>query len=227
MPIPIGGNTGSIPAWAGETTPESVRAKVSTVYPRVGGGNIRRCSACSVSAGLSPRGRGKRGRCLCARGAGWSIPAWAGETQRLDLSAAPLQVYPRVGGGNVGVCPLQRRALGLSPRGRGKPLAAAHGAGSKRSIPAWAGETSTTSVSKISVKVYPRVGGGNHTERTTDMLFHGLSPRGRGKHVQIYERDAVERSIPAWAGETWDKGAAGLTSAVYPRVGGGNCAKGV
>ena len=70
-----------------------------------------------------------------------SIPAWAGETQRLGGSHSPLEVYPRVGGGNgladgeVGI------GQGLSPRGRGKRLGVEIQLLGQGSIPAWAGET--------------------------------------------------------------------------------------
>ena len=50
------------------------------VYPRVGGGNGCMTMSAAMSAGLSPRGRGKlllwRALITPAR----SIPAWAGET---------------------------------------------------------------------------------------------------------------------------------------------------
>ena len=50
----------SIPAWAGETPGNRSSGKPAAVYPRVGGGNRRRCSCGLYSFGLSPRGRGKR-----------------------------------------------------------------------------------------------------------------------------------------------------------------------
>ena len=71
---------GSIPAWAGETAPYRGGAGCAEVYPRVGGGNLRRFKRSDALGGLSPRGRGKpRTPCLWRFG-GRSIPAWAGET---------------------------------------------------------------------------------------------------------------------------------------------------
>ena len=49
----------SIPAWAGETADCATADGVIAVYPRVGGGNVRRSSSSAKSEGLSPRGRGK------------------------------------------------------------------------------------------------------------------------------------------------------------------------
>ena len=50
------------------------------------------------------------------------------------------EVYPRVGGGTTGPILGIGGAVGLSPRGRGNPPAAAPFDWSKGSIPAWAGE---------------------------------------------------------------------------------------
>ena len=52
---------------------------------------------------------------------------------------------------------------GLSPRGRGKPLAQSFGDDYAGSIPAWAGETGDARHHWAQTEVYPRVGGGNPT----------------------------------------------------------------
>ena len=70
------------------------------------------------------------------------------------------------------------------------------------SIPAWAGETYRNGGRAASVKVYPRVGGGN-------------IGKGQPQHP-------AGGSIPAWAGETGDLRQGRRTHRVYPRVGGGN-----
>ena len=51
------------------------------------------------------------------------------------------EVYPRVGGGNLGNASKLPISKGLSPRGRGKLAMSAIVGGVPRSIPAWAGET--------------------------------------------------------------------------------------
>ena len=51
-----------------------------------------------------------------------------------------------------------------------------------RSIPAWAGETTSTAGLPNNPPVYPRVGGGNREKYDAEYLEQGLSPRGRGKH---------------------------------------------
>ena len=111
------------------------------VYPRVGGGNLDNHISKMRVEGLSPRGRGKplyEADRICGRR---SIPAWAGETRGTLLAALVSEVYPRVGGGNADELPRLRTQMGLSPRGRGKPLAMSTTLVKPRSIPAWAGET--------------------------------------------------------------------------------------
>ena len=114
---------------------------------------------------------------------------------------------------------------GLSPRGRGKPWAAAAAYSRRRSIPAWAGETLAANADSARIAVYPRVGGGNVVKAPTDAGKSGLSPRGRGKLARVRAIVSGQGSIPAWAGETAMRNACRPYLRVYPRVGGGNQAK--
>ena len=69
----------SIPAWAGEPASPLAASRITRVYPRVGGGTVRRVTIDDRIRGLSPRGRGNPGRLLLADSVPRSIPAWAGE----------------------------------------------------------------------------------------------------------------------------------------------------
>ena len=154
-------NYRSIPAWAGETREFPTPTARAAVYPRVGGGNGIVRVALASGGGLSPRGRGKRGRAAareCQRG---SIPAWAGETHAAADYGVIRGVYPRVGGGNRCSAKARRALSGLSPRGRGKRSANSTMFPALGSIPAWAGETVALFVIGAGLAVYPRVGGGN------------------------------------------------------------------
>ena len=111
----------SIPAWAGETLPSRGQSQRATVYPRVGGGNLRDSLLIETMKGLSPRGRGKRRAGTPSAYRARSIPAWAGETKMLQGALIHAGVYPRVGGGNSSASMSAATLLGLSPRGRGKP----------------------------------------------------------------------------------------------------------
>ena len=192
------------------------------VYPRVGGGNAIWTHWRDDLRGLSPRGRGKLRKYHCIPFHCGSIPAWAGETARTPHPCGRGAVYPRVGGGND-ICPFHMwRALGLSPRGRGKLFQLAKANVAVRSIPAWAGETPPVSRRTALGAVYPRVGGGNPIRTRSPTAFAGLSPRGRGKRHDKRSPDDYCRSIPAWAGETKTPTPNSPVSKVYPRVGGGN-----
>ena len=174
----------SIPAWAGETRIVSSSHRSRAVYPRVGGGNVAGTRSACRWRGLSPRGRGKPSCRRLAPSDMRSIPAWAGETAHAHARICAAPVYPRVGGGNQGAVKNISGATGLSPRGRGKraPLSARRA--SRRSIPAWAGETSVIVCGDWASWVYPRVGGGNILAFLSVLMSSGLSPRGRGKRTQ-------------------------------------------
>ena len=75
-----------------------------------------------------------------------------------------------------------RVRVGLSPRGRGKPLGRQLARYRAGSIPAWAGETRGLRMAAANPGVYPRVGGGNASSARRGLDTGGLSPRGRGKH---------------------------------------------
>ena len=130
-----------------------------------------------------------------------SIPAWAGEPGPVHHPHHQISVYPRVGGGTGVLTAPQRPQVGLSPRGRGNREDVYEAYTYRRSIPAWAGEPIMIIVLNRLVTVYPRVGGGTIVSNTIPPSLGGLSPRGRGNHPAIHRRDALHRSIPAWAGE--------------------------
>ena len=152
---------GSIPAWAGEPSPNG-KATHARVYPRVGWGTPPNGVGYESGAGLSPRGRGNLSpddRALVGRR---SIPAWAGEPHPRRVAFAARPVYPRVGGGTQVSPGCDNCYMGLSPRGRGNPAGAGVGRPGARSIPAWAGEPLADRQSENGAGVYPRVGGGTY-----------------------------------------------------------------
>ena len=90
---------------------------------------------------------------------------------------------------------------GLSPRGRGSLGEALCAALDTGSIPAWAGEPLRRLATPGGTRVYPRVGGGALCEQYMTEATEGLSPRGRGSHLDEEATDRTGGSIPAWAGE--------------------------
>ena len=87
-------------------------------------------------------------------------------------------------------------------------------------IPAWAGQPSAKLVDSGASAVYPRVGWATCDSVRNRPVIMGLSPRGRGNLVTLPFLPAVQRSIPAWAGQPQRQGTGVSMYRVYPRVGG-------
>ena len=151
-----------------------------------------------------------------------SIPACAGETVGGKRRVAPEVVYPRVCGGNRAIRRARCRAVGLSPRVRGKPPRLSCLRPSGGSIPACAGETGNGRAESARNTVYPRVCGGNLSGSVENADIAGLSPRVRGKRHPLTLSRPRPRSIPACAGETTRMSLISWGKMVYPRVCGGN-----
>ncbi len=125
-----------IPAWAGNTNPYSITAKSITAHPRVGGEHISRDAAVRHCTGSSPRGRGTR-----------------------PSRPSRPTVHPHVGGEHNKRVSTLGKIHGSSPRGRGTRPDRSLPATRLRFIPAWAGNTESSSTASRSVSVHPRVGG--------------------------------------------------------------------
>ena len=171
----------SIPACAGETFGGSSCAISPKVYPRVCGGNDPPTEVRLAAQGLSPRVRGKPKYWSAPSPSSPSIPACAGETPWCQQALATPALYPRVCGGNPLATIGAGSYRGLSPRVRGKLLAAVRAPFRQRSIPACAGETTHRPRFALPLRVYPRVCGGNEWGFLLAPCRTGLSPRVRGK----------------------------------------------
>ncbi len=192
----------SIPAWAGETAPQTTQVPVRGVDPRVGGGDPWTRSSPWPDRGRSPRGRGR--------------------PRRRPHSGSRPAVDPRVGGGDGDLGFTVEGENGRSPRGRGRRAPSPGARVPARSIPAWAGETSTGTADHSQRRVDPRVGGGDRCAGRKAGRIGGRSPRGRGRRGDGGPLAGEVRSIPAWAGETIIRRKVSTDGAVDPRVGGGD-----
>ena len=110
---------------------------------------------------------------------------------------------------------------GLSPRVRGNLNAPTKKAGSRRSIPACAGEPGRRTGGAGASRVYPRVCGGTRPTTAFTAPAKCLSPRVRGNPCWLPSGARFRRSIPACAGEPPQAQAGRRLSGVYPRVCGG------
>ena len=211
----------SIPACAGEPPAPSRRRCSPPVYPRVCGGTgpLRRLSASATS--LSPRVRGNRAALPAGPAHRRSIPACAGEPPPARPGPGSGEVYPRVCGGTDSQAAAAFAHRGLSPRVRGNPFPTATEEEEPRSIPACAGEPSSSSRFRPAMKVYPRVCGGTACANRQSRPILGLSPRVRGNLLVFPPVGHAVGSIPACAGEPSPPAICRRILSVYPRVCGG------
>ena len=212
---------GSIPAGAGEPTYVDGPPDVDEVYPRRCGGTDSRCGRLWHPQGLSPQVRGNRQHEGPARRAVGSIPAGAGEPSPRSGPRASPRVYPRRCGGTV--CRPRRRSppRGLSPQVRGNPGPELRHVGRDGSIPAGAGEPSSSGSWWRRSGVYPRRCGGTAPDEGGSHADRGLSPQVRGNRVQAPPAVPADGSIPAGAGEPRGRSWRCGTRRVYPRRCGG------
>ena len=139
---PANGESGTIPAHAGETLVQGVVKFLRRDHPRSRGGNARAGRRQVLAPGPSPLTRGKR---LLQQGAlqgGGTIPAHAGETKARADQQHPDKDHPRSRGGNPVGTDTAKSVLGPSPLTRGKPGQQRPGTQPHGTIPAHAGETS-------------------------------------------------------------------------------------
>ena len=173
------------------------------------------------SAGLSPRVRGNLKRHLSSVKMKRSIPACAGEPERLRVNGIRATVYPRVCGGTNYILMDFRDQTGLSPRVRGNLGYGNDRVARRGSIPACAGEPQARRDGLPADPVYPRVCGGTQFYSRNKPTLSGLSPRVRGNPPAESRQSPPPRSIPACAGEPPPALFDRHFGWVYPRVCGG------
>ena len=137
--------------------------------------------SCAVTAGSSPRVRGKlRYRhypLLVAR----IIPAHAGQTCCRRRPSRSRPDHPRACGANNFEESKPLPAIGSSPRMRGKPSTRGLQGTRRRIIPAHAGQTTSGLPGSVTSSDHPRACGANYGSNSTFQSFSGSSPRMRGK----------------------------------------------
>ena len=175
-----------IPAHAGQTTTWQFLPKHPSDHPRACGANGMRIVAGSRMHGSSPRMRGKptvdNYRYICT----------------MDNSTD----HPRACGANRIASTKKHRSSGSSPRMRGKPRSSVTVRGSRRIIPAHAGQTTSTPTTSARGADHPRACGANVASNSSEDPVNGSSPRMRGKLENSWDALAGQRIIPAHAGQT-------------------------
>ena len=173
-------------------------------------------------SGSSPRVRGKPAENLVSPLMGRLIPACAGKTMPCRRTTFGSGAHPRVCGENKGTGPASQRALGSSPRVRGKQLAKALEPHAGRLIPACAGKTACKRHCRTRFKAHPRVCGENQPGGLSLSQRPGSSPRVRGKRRASATVAHDSRLIPACAGKTPQHKSKPIPTGAHPRVCGEN-----
>src|SRR5699024_862789 len=109
-----------------------------------------------------------------------TIPACAGEPDKLRAKIDSFKDYPRVCGGTLKSQEAFFLPKGLSPRVRGNRSTSQTISPEWRTIPACAGEPSSLALSCSALEDYPRVCGGTELSNGIGDRGAGLSPRVRG-----------------------------------------------
>ena len=215
------GESGIIPAYAGNTFSATPTPTSTGDHPRVCGEHPKAVPLTEASAGSSPRMRGTPERHHVAPRQGGIIPAYAGNTRRSSNAPSPTRDHPRVCGEHTPLveCPVTDQ--GSSPRMRGTPRIGVESAASPGIIPAYAGNTGVIDLTGQRFEDHPRVCGEHSHElehvvalqgssprmRGTPVLlcvcsFVGSSPRMRGTQTIEPVHERVRGIIPAYAGNT-------------------------
>ena len=139
---------GLIPACAGKTNDRNRDRRCRRAHPRVCGENVALSPSWRPRQGSSPRVRGKP--CGAALGElhRGLIPACAGKTLRATSLSRRKRAHPRVCGENEEALAHRDRGSGSSPRVRGKQTERRNHQREQRLIPACAGKTGLSAVSR-------------------------------------------------------------------------------
>ena len=173
---------GLIPAHAGKTSSTRRRAWAARAHPRSRGENKGTWAIAHVCQGSSPLTRGKR-RVAGGVWARWGlIPAHAGKTGSVTVTATVTAAHPRSRGENRLDGPEGALDAGLIPAHAGKTVLAGHLFSSARA--------------------HPRSRGENILSFTQDAYTAGSSPLTRGKLGPVDLGDVTQGLIPAHAGKT-------------------------
>ena len=197
-----GGNTGIIPAYAGNTLQSLHDSFQRRDHPRVCGEHAIRNHIKNGEQGSSPRMRGTHeiavGDCLVLG----IIPAYAGNTLMLTRCRPCSKDHPRVCGEHKYTFAREGLTMGSSPRMRGTHPSQHRPVRQSGIIPAYAGNTSRKLTRYSMFRDHPRVCGEHDVLVDYEICHTGSSPRMRGTHAVRVGACDIHGIIPAYAGNT-------------------------
>ena len=207
-----------IPACAGNASPCQVPTMIGAVHPRIRGERTWGMITPSGLAGSSPHTRGTRDGKTCGDDDFRFIPAYAGNASGRARRASTGTVHPRIRGERDPYPFVTAANFGSSPHTRGTRLDDIPGIGSRRFIPAYAGNAPSRPGLKSSATVHPRIRGERSRPFFLADVIHGSSPHTRGTRVEHASEREHARFIPAYAGNADQNGAGGWRPTVHPRI---------
>ena len=213
---------GLIPAHAGKTRASVLLICSARAHPRACGENAAGPTRSFAVKGSSPRMRGKLPPSSAAAGYAGLIPAHAGKTPSPYPRWSTRRAHPRACGENTTRTNARGQGKGSSPRMRGKREHFDHDAARRGLIPAHAGKTVTKVRAVVVVGAHPRACGENALPVSHRRDGDGSSPRMRGKLSIRPGENSSARLIPAHAGKTDTRAAAGSSTGAHPRACGEN-----
>ena len=155
-----------IPARAGQTLRPDDVAGPDADHPRACGANLPCEQSHEVTAGSSPRVRGKRTDSAAVSCTDRIIPARAGQTPPACTGARRTSDHPRACGANLPLHHCFPHGIGSSPRVRGKLRRIGRRGRGGRIIPARAGQTAGRCQLPLSAADHPRACGANFVRRS-------------------------------------------------------------
>ena len=206
-----------IPARAGNTGGAAACGRWSTVHPRSRGEHLDAWWSDPITDGSSPLARGTPEIVPLHPRPVRFIPARAGNTSRRSSSRVITPVHPRSRGEHVTMATTDNNWTGSSPLARGTRPSGRRGRGFGRFIPARAGNTPAAPPHPTPLPVHPRSRGEHGTSSDSTISYCGSSPLARGTLRPPAERRGPDRFIPARAGNTPIRAAAGRGRTVHPR----------
>ena len=175
-----------IPAHAGQTRTPATATTPPKDHPRACGANSIATIMKGVTAGSSPRMRGKPQRRRLRHARRRIIPAHAGQTSNPPSLRLSGPDHPRACGANVYGLSSDFVQDGSSPRMRGKRWRSNRRIARFRIIPAHAGQTRIFAGLTALSTDHPRACGANSADVILCASIAGSSPRMRGKPTNCH-----------------------------------------
>ena len=192
-----------IPARAGNIRRPSPAPWPAPVHPRSRGEHRSRGRAGDRAIGSSPLARGTRDHTRPPRAGGRFIPARAGNTSRPARARPTTPVHPHSRGEHLRKFSRPQAGAGSSPLARGTRGRGRDPQRRRRFIPARAGNTWRPTPRGCAGPVHPRSRGEHRGGSWRAGTSCGSSPLARGTRRAGRGRRALDRFIPARAGNTF------------------------